>query len=556
MNDKPLVSITIPFLNAEKFIEGAIQSIFAQTYENWELLLVDDGSTDHSTQIALDYAEKYPGKVFYFEHDQHKNRGLSATRNLGIQHAKGKYIALLDSDDVWLPFKLEEQVEILELIPEAAMVYGASEYWYSWTNRPEDIDRDYIEESGIDAPGLIQPPKLLTLALESKAPTPCPSDILLRKEILEHVGGFEESFDSFRAMFEDQAFLAKIYLSAPVYVSNQCWDRYRQHRGSIVHKVNKAGKNHKAGLFYLTWLEEYFLRQGIKDDELWKALRIKQESYKNKKLRYSNPNLSRIITFTQTVQSTAKRILKRSSHYLLPNKMFYFLLSKWKGYRYLPPTDGVRFGDLRRLKPISEHWGSDRGLPIDRYYIESFLASHSEYMKGRVLEFGDDRYTRKFGTENIIQSDIINLLKESNPDTTIVADITSAPHIPSDSFDCIIFTQTLQLIYDFRAAIQTLYRILKPGGILLATFPGISQSSGTTWDRYWCWNFTYLSAERLFKEFFPDNNVEVKAHGNLLTAISFLQGLAREELSIDELEYHDPRYEMVITVKAVKPEQV
>ncbi|NIO22032.1 MAG: methyltransferase domain-containing protein, partial [Candidatus Aenigmarchaeota archaeon] len=224
--------------------------------------------------------------------------------------------------------------------------------------------------------------------------------------------------------------------------------------------------------------------------------------------------------FKQLILSTAKRVLKRFSYHVLPNKVFYFLLSTWKGSRYLPPPGSVRFGDLRRLKPINEHWGSDRGLPVDRYYIEQFLSENSTCIKGRVLEFGDDRYTRKFGTENIIESDIINLLKESHPETTIVADITSASHIPSDSFDCVIFTQTLQFIYDFRAAIQTLYRILKPGGVLLATFPGISQSSGKTWDEYWCWKFTSLSAERLFKEFFPNNSVEVEAHGNLLAAIS------------------------------------
>lgn len=257
-----------------------------------------------------------------------------------------------------------------------------------------------------------------------------------------------------------------------------------------------------------------------------------------------------IISFHKT-----KQHFKGLMHAILPNTIFIFLFSKFKGSKYLPPTGSVRFGDLRRLKPISEHWGSDRGLPVDRYYIEKFLSANSSFIKGRVLEFGDDRYTQKFGDGNTTQSNIINLLKESNPKTTIVADITSAHHIPSDSFDCIIFTQTLQFIYDFRTAVQTLYRILKPGGILLATLPGISQTSGTTWNEYWCWNFTRLSAERLFKEFFPTESVEVKAHGNLLTSISFLQGLATEELSNKELEYEDARYQMILTVKAVKPGQ-
>ena len=143
MNSKPLVSSIVIFLNAEKFIEEAIESIFAQTYNNWELLLVDDGSTDDSTQIALRYAERYPTRVRYLEHPGHQNCGMGASRNLGVRHAKGEYIALLDSDDVWLPHKLQQQVAILDSHTEAGMVYGLSQYWHSWTGKPEDAHRDF-----------------------------------------------------------------------------------------------------------------------------------------------------------------------------------------------------------------------------------------------------------------------------------------------------------------------------------------------------------------------------------------------------------------------------
>ncbi|MDJ0799822.1 MAG: glycosyltransferase family 2 protein, partial [Calothrix sp. MO_167.B12] len=101
-DDKHFISCIIIFFNAgEQFFIEAIESVFAQTYENWELLLVDDGSTDGSTEIALRYAQKYPEKVRYLEHKEHQNRGMSATRNLGIRHAKGEYITFLDADDVW-----------------------------------------------------------------------------------------------------------------------------------------------------------------------------------------------------------------------------------------------------------------------------------------------------------------------------------------------------------------------------------------------------------------------------------------------------------------------
>jgi SAM-dependent methyltransferase len=222
------------------------------------------------------------------------------------------------------------------------------------------------------------------------------------------------------------------------------------------------------------------------------------------------------------------------------------------GRRGRPPVGKVDFGSLRRVNPISSVFGYDRGRPIDRYYIENFLASHADDIQGRVLEIGDDFYTRQFGGEQVTVSDVLHV-DEGNPQATIVADLSSADHIPSDAFDCIILTQTLHLIYDVRSAIQTLHRILKPEGVLLATFPGISKITRTRWGDQWYWAFTQLSARRLFEETFPVSNVEVEAHGNVLTAISFLHGLAAEELREQELKRHTPGYEVLITMRAVKP---
>ncbi|WP_287295599.1 glycosyltransferase family A protein [Moorena sp. SIO2C4] len=158
MSHKPLVSGIMIFLNAEKFIEEAIQSVFAQTYNNWELLLVDDGSTDNSTAIAQRYAQQYPEKVSYLEHKGHQNRGMSATRNLGIHNAKGDYIAFLDADDIWLPQKLEKQLAIFSSQPEADVVCGLTKFWYSWTEKPQDIDRDLMREIAPDYDTLFTPP--------------------------------------------------------------------------------------------------------------------------------------------------------------------------------------------------------------------------------------------------------------------------------------------------------------------------------------------------------------------------------------------------------------
>jgi len=249
----PLTSVIIIFLNAEKFIQQAIESVFAQTYTDWELLLVDDGSTDKSTEIALSYADQHPAKVRYLEHMGHKNRGMSASRNLGIRHAQGNYIAFLDADDVWLPNKLDEQVAILVSQPEAGMVLGAIEWWYSWTGDPKDLNRDRVALPSTPLNTLAKPPTLLPSLLRHETVSAISS--LVRRRVIEEVGGFEESFEG---MYEDQAFLAKVYLKAPVFVANACWYRWRKHQGSCCAIAVSTGQHGSRRLTFLNWVEEYY----------------------------------------------------------------------------------------------------------------------------------------------------------------------------------------------------------------------------------------------------------------------------------------------------------
>jgi glycosyltransferase involved in cell wall biosynthesis len=271
VSDSPVVSVVTIFLNAEQFIEAAIESVFAQTYDRWELLLVDDGSSDGSTTIARGYAKRHPGRIRYLEHAAHTNRGMSASRNLGVSNAKGKYVAFLDADDVWLPHKLEEQVTILDLQPEAAMVYGLSEFWYSWTDDPKDHDRDFVHDLGVPSDTLIQPPTLLTrFFLAQDAAIPGPTDVLVRRETIERVGGFEEVFPG---AYEDEVFYAKVCLNAPVFAVNTCWDRYRQHPNSSNSMMESAGQEYSARLFFLNWLAGYLAEQRVKDAEIWRRLR-------------------------------------------------------------------------------------------------------------------------------------------------------------------------------------------------------------------------------------------------------------------------------------------
>lgn len=215
--------------------------------------------------------------------------------------------------------------------------------------------------------------------------------------------------------------------------------------------------------------------------------------------------------------------------------------------------DKVDFGNLRRLEPVSRVFGSDRGLAICHYYIRNFLAAHAVDVRGHVLEIGAKTYTREFGEDRVTRSDVLHVAP-GNPEATIVADLTAAEQIPANQFDCIIFTQTLQHVYDVRAVLATLYRILKPGGVLLATFPGISQISRYDMDRWGdYWRFTTASAQKLCEDCWPNRPVAITSYGNVLVATAYLHGLASNELRAEELDFRDPDYQVLLTLRATKP---
>ncbi len=279
---QPLVSATIIFLNAERFIDEAIQSVLAQTYENWELMLVDDGSTDGSTAIARSYAERYPGKVHYLEHLGRQNRGMSASRNLGIKHSKGDLIAFLDADDIWEPNKLTEQVTLMQRHPEAAMLYGRTLWWFSWTGKSED-ERDRPTRLPVPPNTLVRPPELLRLLLAIDDEYPCTCSVLIRRDVIERVGGPEENF---RGQYEDMVFYAKIFLEYPVFVAGGCWDRYRQHPDSNCSISTLQGLYHPtkpnpARGAYLAWISDFLEAKGSRNTEVWRVLREVQWPYRH-----------------------------------------------------------------------------------------------------------------------------------------------------------------------------------------------------------------------------------------------------------------------------------
>ncbi|CAN5819610.1 hypothetical protein BH23GEM7_BH23GEM7_03570 [soil metagenome] len=538
MSEQVRVSVIMPFLNMERFIEEAIESVRAQTYPSWELLLVDDGSTDGSTALARQYAERYPKRIRYLEHEGHVNRGASATRNRGIQHARGEYLALLDADDVWLPQKLEQQVPLLDSRPEAGSLYSNTLFWYSWSGNGNG-SADYLPRLGVPPYTLLTPPALLTRILEGRAAVPCTCALLMRRSVVEQIGGFEESF---RIVFTDQAFYTKLFLAAPVFVTDGYWDKYRRHEDSSCSVVEEAGMLEQKRLAYLRWFAGYLTERKMDQGELWDALQKEiwwQERRRLHDLREASRRLRARVK--EEVGNAVRRALPASVHGRI--------WRRFPGWRQA--TGGLDFGKLHRVTPVSRHFGFDRGQPVDRYYIERFLARRADDIRGRVLEVGDDSYTRRFGGSQVSVRDVLHVT-EGNPQATIVADLTQADHVPSDAFDCLILTQTLHLLYAMPAAVRTIHRILKPGGVCLATVPGISQLEEGEWRDTWYWSLTERSARRLFEEEFGAGAVEVASHGNVLAACAFLQGLASEELRPEELDYRDPSYPVLITIRAVK----
>jgi glycosyltransferase involved in cell wall biosynthesis len=245
----PLVSIVLIFLNEERYLEEAVQSVTNQTFAHWELILVDDGSTDRSTHIARDLAVK-DDRIRYVDHPWHQNRGMSASRNLGVAQATAPYIAFLDADDVWMPDNLAEQVDLLQHMPDVAMVVGAMEYWHSWDPASAKPDR-VVLPAGMAA-GRLEPPDTV-LAMYPLRSGASPGVIgLIRRGAFDAVGGYDSRF---RGLFEDQAFRAKIFLRYPIYISSRSTYRYRQHDESCCQRTSHRDYVRLLGNF-LDWFEE------------------------------------------------------------------------------------------------------------------------------------------------------------------------------------------------------------------------------------------------------------------------------------------------------------
>ncbi len=525
-NAWPLVSVVIPCFNHGHFLGEAIESVRGQTHGRVETIVVDDGSTDETAAVAARYPD-----VRYVRQE---NQGLAAARNTGLRHAGGEYLVFLDADDRLLPDALAAGLACLDAHPSAAFTWGHFRYVH-----------------GDGSPSNEKPPARVAdadayCALLRKNHIAMHATVMYRRAPLEGVGGFDPRL---RAC-EDYDVYLRIASDALICGHDRVVAEYRKHDVNMSHdtdlmldtvlavlakqaehaSASRARRRaHRAGIrFYRDFYAEQFVGQLRRDP---------------RRLLNGRAALRGTMLMLRYGPKWMGRRLLAGLRWLAPRMQ----------RRLTAPRVGhVDFGDLRRTVPISDVFGYDRGRPVDRYYIERFLGEHAADIHGRVLEIGDNAYTRRFGGDRVVTSDVLHVDPQS-PHATFVGDLTTADHVPSDAFDCVVLTQTLHLIYDVRAALATLHRILKPGGVLLATFPGISHIDTGKWAGTWCWSFTLHSATRLFGEVFPPYATTLQTHGNVLAATAFLQGLAVEDLRAPELDRHDPHYQVIITARAVKP---
>ncbi len=279
MATSPAVSVVLIFYNDERFLPEAIESVLGQTYRDFELILADDGSTDGSTTLARHCAEADPERVRYVDHPGHANHGISATRNLGIAAVRGRFVAFLDSDDMWEPEKLAEQLAVFDRHPQVGLVIGASRYWHSWAGE-DAVGQDRVMPIGGPQDAVVDPPGLaLALYPLGKGVAPCPSSCIARRDLVERVGGFEAHMPG---LYDDQGFFAKVYLAAPVYVSSRCWDRYRRHPGQVM--VSDRVRYHEVRRYFLDWYAGYLDQKGIGDAAVHRALRRAWWPYRHPRL--------------------------------------------------------------------------------------------------------------------------------------------------------------------------------------------------------------------------------------------------------------------------------
>jgi GT2 family glycosyltransferase len=526
------VGVVVTTFDHARYLPESLGSVCRQTRRADAIVVVDDGSTDDPGAAVASFR---CARLI-----RQPNRGLAAARNAGLAALDTTYVVFLDADDRLAPRALERGLACFGRAADCGFVYGGHTY----------IDDDGREIGcRYDPPGDDPYRQLLRGNFVAMHGT-----VMYRRDRLIEAGGFDEGL----RRCEDYDVYLRMARHFPIAGYADRIAAYRRHDANMsadhqamLHSALAVHARHAPppddAPARAAW------REGRRN---WRRCYAEEMAAARYRARQAGTPLLRTLpSLLATARAApmlawreAVRGVRRRVADLLPGRV---------GRRIAPPADRpppvgrVRFGDLRRVTPISRDFGFDRGRPVDRYYIEHFLARHASEIVGRVLEIGDDAYTRRFGGARVTRADVLHV-HGGNPRATFVGDLTDASVLPAGAFDCMVLTQTLQLIYDVPAAIARVHRALAPGGVVLVTAPGISQIDRGEWRESWCWSFTAVSLGRLFGDVFDREEVLIEPYGNVLAATAFLQGVATEELTRDELDPLDTAYPVIYGVRARK----
>lgn len=530
--DGMTVAVIIPTYNHAHFLRDAIMSVLAQTRQADEIIVVDDGSTDDPATVVA----KFPTVQLI----RQENRGLSAARNKGLWNCKSSYVVFLDADDRLLPTALEAGLTYIAGHPNWAFVYGG--------HRRISEDGRAL---GPDSFSPINGDAYLTFARTNLVGPP--ATVLYRRDCLAVVNGFDETL----RRCQDHDIYLRMAQRYPIASHPTIVAEYRKHGQAMsndhvemlkevllvldLDEARTSAEPHRAAL-----REGRTYYRNLYTSRMLGAASVRWRA--NHSIGILGRDLIQAIRWSpyHTIRSLLRPFARRASQ-LLPRSAVEWI-QRTRGRPYRIPIGSVRFGDLKRLSPISDNFGSDRGTPVDRYYIESFLAQNAGDIRGRVLEADNNIYTRRFGGARAERSDVLSV--EVNSQATIVGDLAQAGTLPAAAFDCIILTQVLQLIFDVRGAVATSYRALKPGGVLLITVPGVTKMGVKSWP--WYWSFTEAALRRLLADQFGEDGVSIEGHGNIFAATAFLYGIALEELDVSDLNTNDSAYPVTVAARAIK----
>jgi glycosyltransferase involved in cell wall biosynthesis len=472
LQSKPLVTVIIPCFNQGRFLGEAIASVQKQGYSNIEIIVIDDGSTDDTQKVAQSYAN-----VKYYYQD---NAGLSAARNAGAVRSNGLFLVFLDADDVLYSNAVEVNLKYLLQNPAWMFVSGGHDKVDEWLY-PLNADEEHTPVIDNHYRALLQGNYIGMHAA-----------VMYRCRVFDHF-----CFDTTLNACEDYDLYLKVTRQFAVGNHNTKLAAYRHHTSNMssdyVRMLNQVLKVHLRQLSLLRDEKERSAwRLGTRIWKQYYAQLLYKQCLGNIKRDARWPSLAEMRILISTMPGgfkdfALKKIRHNTLQFLkrnLPDALLKWLHQAGINKHYTPPPGKIQPGDFNRLTPFSADFGFDRGGAIDRFYIESFIQENQHRVGGKVLEIGDNEYTVRFGGRNVLRSDILHV-DAANDRATYIGDITDVPQITTAEFDCIIFTQTLHLIYDFRSALRTCYRILKPGGCLLLTVPGISHIDKGEWRDYW-----------------------------------------------------------------------